>query len=162
MTMRKTDSDDSNDGNDSIENVEEEDVIENVEEDVENNSVMEPFVEETISQSEPVMDEMVPESNEPIDVVQTAQEVIAEVESVAQVDDEIEVILKEKETESSESDKDFAVDEDVGVSDTPREITDYYTRSRRSKTVTEPIVESVPIPDDTADMVPYDKAEGKT
>ncbi|KAK1411605.1 hypothetical protein QVD17_38160 [Tagetes erecta] len=73
----------------------------------------------------------------------------------------LEKWLKEEEPESSESDKEFVLDEDVGVSETPRDVTVYYTRSRRSKTVTEPIVESVSIPDDAAAIVTYDKAEGK-
>ncbi|KAK1414846.1 hypothetical protein QVD17_30607 [Tagetes erecta] len=69
--------------------------------------------------------------------------------------------IKEEEAESSESDKDFVVEEDVGVSETSRDVTVYQTRSQRSKTVTEPIVESVPIPDEAANTINLDKAEGK-
>ncbi|KAK1411615.1 hypothetical protein QVD17_38171 [Tagetes erecta] len=68
--------------------------------------------------------------------------------------------IKEEEAVSSESYKDFTEEEDVGVSETPRDVAVYQTRSQRSKTVTEPVVEIVPIPDEAADTVNYDKAEG--
>ncbi|KAK1429799.1 hypothetical protein QVD17_12037 [Tagetes erecta] len=90
------------------------------------------------------------------------EELYAECNTLRAEKEVLEKWMKENETESSKSDKDFAADEDVGVSETPRGVTvNYYTRSRRSKTVTEPIVESVPIPDDATAMVTYDKAEGK-
>ncbi|KAK1427966.1 hypothetical protein QVD17_16745 [Tagetes erecta] len=89
------------------------------------------------------------------------EELHAECNTLRAKKEVLEKWLKEEEPESTESDKEFVLDEDVGVSETPRDVTVYYTRSRRSKTVTEPIVESVPIPDDAAAIVTYDKAEGK-
>ncbi|KAK1427919.1 hypothetical protein QVD17_16668 [Tagetes erecta] len=73
----------------------------------------------------------------------------------------LEKWIKEEEPVRSDSDKDFVVEENVGVSETPRDVAVYQTRSQRSKTVTEQIVESVPVPDEAADSVNLDKAEGK-
>ncbi|KAK1414964.1 hypothetical protein QVD17_30730 [Tagetes erecta] len=90
------------------------------------------------------------------------EELQAECNTLRAEKEVLENLIKEEEAESSESDKDFVVEEDVGVSETPRDVTVYQTRSQRSKTVTEPIVESVPNPDEAAAVsVNYDKAEGK-
>ncbi|KAK1415039.1 hypothetical protein QVD17_30808 [Tagetes erecta] len=89
------------------------------------------------------------------------EELQAECNTLRAEKEVLENWIKEEETVSSESDKDFMVEEDVGVSETPRDVAVYQTRSQRSKTVTEPIVESVPIPDEAADTVNLDKAEGK-
>ncbi|KAK1427962.1 hypothetical protein QVD17_16739 [Tagetes erecta] len=63
--------------------------------------------------------------------------------------------LEEKEYESSESNKNFN-EEEVGVTVAPREITVYYTRSTRSKTVTESDIVFVPVPNE-ADTKLYNR-----
>ncbi|KAK1431981.1 hypothetical protein QVD17_08822 [Tagetes erecta] len=89
------------------------------------------------------------------------EELQAECNTLRAEKEVLEKWIKEEEPVSSESDKDFSVDENVGVSETPRDVAVYQTRSQRSKTVTEPIVDSVPIPDEAAVIVNLDKAEGK-
>ncbi|KAK1421757.1 hypothetical protein QVD17_24359 [Tagetes erecta] len=58
------------------------------------------------------------------------------------------------------SDKDFS-DEVVEVTEPSKEIKVYYTRSRGSKALGEKVEIPIHIPDDAADIVFHDKAEGK-
>ncbi|KAK1429942.1 hypothetical protein QVD17_12301 [Tagetes erecta] len=89
------------------------------------------------------------------------EELQAECNTLRAEKEVLENWIKEEEAVSSKSDKDFMVEEDVGVSETPRDVAVYQTRSQRSKTVTEPSEEFVPIPNEAADTVNSDKAEGK-
>ncbi|KAK1424209.1 hypothetical protein QVD17_19530 [Tagetes erecta] len=89
------------------------------------------------------------------------EELQAECNTLRAEKEVLEKWIKKDEAVSSESDKDFIVEENVGVSETPRNVAVYQTRSQRSKTVTEPSVEFVPIPDEAVDTVNLDKAEGK-
>ncbi|KAK1429772.1 hypothetical protein QVD17_11990 [Tagetes erecta] len=155
---------DGDDGNDS--NMEES--AESIHEEAENVEVDESTEIETenVETIEPMM------TDEPIEVEKAVEEIAVEVPKEITVQyaecnalraekEVLEKWIKEEEAVSSESDKDFTVDEDVGVSETPRDVAVYQTRSQRSKTVTEPIVESVPIPDEAVAAVNFDKAEGK-
>jgi len=77
--------------------------------------------------------------------------------------------VRENTPEASSSDKEFVpdeVEEEVGVSDTPREISIYYTRSRRSArqpatATAEAESSSLPVPDEALTLYQAEKAEGK-